>query len=503
MTYFKPTHATKRFPGIRWKIRYGNYQGIQTFAINEAQKALQAFTSYTIDINKAIADQSIEEIADGDNLLIIGTPKENPLINMLLEKTNTILPEHKEAYYLNSQPAPWNSKQSIIMIAATTATGVLYGVEDFNTRILGADILVDDPLQIKLPDIFPSFTYSETPKITHRGIWTWGYAIYDYKCFLDNMARLRMNMLTIWNDCPPINMPQVIDYAHNRGIKIVLGFPWGWGMDLDLTNKDDQQKLKQYVINTYEKEYSNLQHDGVYFQTLTETNKKLINSQPRAKVVCELVNDISKTLLEHNPSLDIQFGLHATSIMEDFHHLESLDKRVSITWEDAGVIPYAYDVLTTKGSPENNTGLNHLNTVEATINYSKKIASLRNGCNFSMVAKGFAKIRWGSEFEHHQSFILGERSESFMKLRKDKEQASWQKKNGLWFANYEKASRFYQEILSINPDNMNVTALIEDGLFERKIEPCVALFANILWNPNIEKNDLMIYTNSAYLNGCI
>jgi hypothetical protein len=41
--------------------------------------------------------------------------------------------------------------------------------------------------------------------------------------------------------------------------------------------------------------------------------------------------------LEKYPDLDIQFGLHATSILDNYTCLEELDSRITITWEDAGV----------------------------------------------------------------------------------------------------------------------------------------------------------------------
>lgn len=501
MTHFELTHATNRFQGIRWKIHSGIYQGIQEFSVNEIQRCLQAFVPYTIEIKLANAGETVEEVADGGHLIVVGTPEDNPLVKSLLKSKNINLPEHKEGYILSSHETPWNPKQRIILIAGRMSVGVLYGVEDFNTRVLGVEAIRSDPLDISLPEKFPSFLYIETPVIANRGIWTWGYVIYDYKNFLDNMARLRMNMLTVWNDTPPLNIAKVIDYAHDRGIKVVLGFPWGWGMNLNLANPEDQQKLKANVLSTYEKEYSHLNHDGIYFQTLTETNDRTVNSKPIALITCELVNDISAGLLQSYPTLDIQFGLHATSIMDDYPMLASLDKRVTITWEDAGMIPYSYDPRSLNDSPENTVGSSSINNAEKTINYSRKIAGLRKDCSFAMVAKGFSKIRWRSEFEHHKAFILGERSEGFMNLRLKKEQISWDKKNALWFAHFPDAIKFYKEILEVNPDGMNVTALVEDGLFERQIQPCVSLFSQILWNPDVDSNDLMIHANSAYLKG--
>ncbi len=501
MANFRHTHHTCRYPDTRWNIRCGTYRDIEAFAANELQRALQAFVPYTIEVAAASAGESAEDAAGQGNLAVMGTPQGNHLIADLLEHANLSLPEHEQGYAVTCMPAPWNAAgRQVLLIAASTANGLLHGVEDLCTRILGSNIIRDDPLQLSLPASMPVFSLTDYPRIAHRGIWTWGYVIYDYRRFIDNMARLRMNMLTVWNDVPPINMPQVIDHAHSRGIRVILGFPWGWGMDLDLADPADQARLKQDVLHTYEQEYSGLAHDGIYFQTLTETRERTVGGRPRAEVACEVVNDIARALLERHPGLHIQFGLHATSIMDDYPMLASLDPRVTITWEDAGVIPYAYDVTNSKTSPEGTTG-GLLADLESTMDYSRKIAALRPGCPFALVPKGFAKLRWASEFEHHGSFIMGERSRNFIRTRLDREQASWDRKNILWHQHYTEAARFFREVLAVNPHNMLATALIEDGLFEERIQPCVSLFAQVLWNPCAKAEDFLTWAHSAYLGG--
>ena len=51
--------------------------------------------------------------------------------------------------------------------------------------------------------------------IKQYGIWPWGHVIYDYRGFLDNMKRLGMNSVIIWNDIVPLNSEDVLDYAHS------------------------------------------------------------------------------------------------------------------------------------------------------------------------------------------------------------------------------------------------------------------------------------------------
>jgi hypothetical protein len=56
------------------------------------------------------------------------------------------------------------------------------------------------------------------------------------------------------------------------------------------------------------------------------------------------VNETGRALLAITPDLRIQFGLHATSIVGNYPDLEELDPRISIIWEDAGVMPYDYQL---------------------------------------------------------------------------------------------------------------------------------------------------------------
>ena len=94
--------------------------------------------------------------------------------------------------------------------------------------------------------------------IENRGIWTWGYVIYDYRRFLDNMARLKMNRVTVWNDVPPVNCRQFIEYAHSRGIKVILGYSWGYALSkLDPTNPQHRKLIKGEVLKNYEDRYKN------------------------------------------------------------------------------------------------------------------------------------------------------------------------------------------------------------------------------------------------------
>ena len=108
-----------------------------------------------------------------------------------------------------------------------------------------------------------------------------------------------------------------------------------------------------------------------------------------------------------------------------------------------------------------------------------------------MVPKGWTNLDWRNEFENHGAFILGERSPEFIERRLRDRQPYWDRVNDLWLANYPVAARFYREILDCGPPRTTVTALVEDGLFEARIQPSVALFAETVWNPSRDERELL------------
>jgi hypothetical protein len=427
-----------------------------------------------------------------ENLIILGTDRDNRWIKMLAGQGLVDLPDQAEGYAICSLASPWQAGRKLLVIAGHDAKGVLNGVADLVFKVLPVKTSQADPQKMREAfDALSPFTVKDYPRIHNRGIWTWGYVMYDFRRFLDNMARLKLNILTIWNDCPPLNIDEVIAYAHERGVKVVLGFHWGWGVkNIDLADPGHCRRLREHVLENYRKNYRHLPHDGIYFQTITETQETMVRDVPRARLVNQLVNDIGRALLEENPGLYIQFGLHATSILDDYVCFKNLDERITIVWEDAGVPPYSY-VPEPEYAADRGNHAEGLGSLAATIAYSKKLAQLRKGAEFALVPKGFSYINWFTEFEHHGPFILGERAPAFMEERLRGRQVDWDHMNRLWLKNYPLAQQFYREILAGTSGKMTATMLVEDGLFELAIQPCVALGAEIPWNPDQASDGLL------------
>ncbi len=495
-----------RYKGARWRLIHGPYGGLEDFAVNELQREVQDFLPYVLEV---IADS--EPISHDDrHLILVGTADSNRLIRKLAEEKKIELPSEPQGFVISVGDSPWGTDKRLAIIAGSDEFGVLYGVQDFNARVIAAGLTEHHPAKRREAfDSMPDVRISEYPRIQNRGIWTWGYVIYDYRKFIDNMARLKLNTLTFWTDCPPVNCRDIIAYAHSRGIKVILGFEWGWdGGDDSVSLQSDaltvsrlRKQIKQRVLHNYRANYRGLGADGIYFQTLTEFHKEKAGDVSIAAAACELVNDIAVDLLEDQPELYIQFGLHAMSVLDDYKDLQALDPRMTIVWEDAGVLPYSYNPIPAHADSGWSTP-KMLGTFEKTVEYSKKLATFRKGSEFAMVAKGWITLRWEDEFEHHGPFIIGQRSANFLQQRLAERQKRWDYVNKLWMQHYPLAARFYREILDCSPPKVAVSALVEDGVFEKAIQPSVALFAETLWNPQRDDREILQLSMSPYYKKC-
>jgi hypothetical protein len=483
-----------RYTGPRWAIHYGSYAGIEKTAINELQRQLQSYLPYVIPTYEAAAGVYGRE----DNLAIIGTIESNPLLAELAQQGLLNIPTTAESYNIFCCMAPFGGKNRLLVICGTDAKGILNGVYALGAEVLaGAPQIDQDLARREIIEKLADFSISDAPAIQERGLWTWGYVIYDYRGYLDNMARLRMNTLVVWNDEVPVNCAAFIDYAHDRGIKVIMGFHWGWGLDeqLDLANPQHCELVKQEVLKNYQENYHHLDIDGIYFQTLTEHGTLEKAGKSTATLACEWVNHIAEGLFQINPELRIIFGLHATSIRQHYTDLTALDERISIMWEDAGVLPYTY--APDLGAADENGKYPQF---EDTIAYSKQLATIRPDTGFEIVPKGYTSLRWGSEFEHHGSFVIGERDADFIRQRTALRQTQWDGVNARWLQYYQYGVRFYREILTCQPSHVTAVALVEDGMFEARIQSSVALFAQTVWNPQREPEEILRAALSSYYN---
>lgn len=469
----------KNYEGTRWAIVMGKYEGIEKYAVNELYKVIQQYVPYVLTVNNDnIESQKLKDY----NVIFIGTSTTNSYIAQFVNK-GIIKPNmKKEEYTIKTCQSTFNTEREMIILAGADENGVLYAVRDFehyysdSSRYLGEHYYNPyKPFIEKMPE----YEVNSSPAVENRGLWTWGHVIYDYKRYLDNMSKWKMNIITIWNDFAPLNAKDVVDYAHSRGIKVVWGFSWCWGEKVNPTAVKELEKWSDRVISTYEEQYAGLGGDGIYFQTFTETKDTLIEGISIAELVTNWVNNITGKLLEKHPDLWVQFGLHATSVMNEFKTIRKIDPRINITWEDTGSFPFFYDAKETGQFPE-------------TYDFTSKISELRgNDEDFGIVLKGLTVLNW-TAFEHQKGiFILGESNDMFRRDRVQDKLFFWRYAQAYWIKNLKHTLDIIKMIASKDIKKLSVMALVEDGMWEEHLWYPVALFAESLWNPYEEVDELV------------
>ena len=304
--------------------------------------------------------------------------------------------------------------------------------------------------------------------IKNRGIWTWGHVIYDYRAFFKNMAKLGFNRIVIWNDICPLNAREVLSEAHRNGIKLIWGFSWGWmdksGENVRNIGEDRMNKLKAEILTEFEN-YKGICADGIYFQSFTETDAEAINGISIAEAAVGLVNSAAESIFDVMPDIELEFGLHATSVKNSLDIIAKTDPGIRIVWEDCGAFPFDYDSHNIIGFDE-------------TCDFVRKILFLRGEkekCGF--VFKGMTKLDWSTFRYHDEPYEIGTADSEFIAARAKEKDPLWDYVTDGWLKNGEYARRMF-EIVS---ENKNVTAdeLIEDGMFEYCIKQPPIMFSEM------------------------
>lgn len=411
-----------------------------------------------------------DEGAENYRCIYIGTKENNAHIRACSVYTLT----HAEEYAISV-------KGDSVCIEGFDDAGVLYGCLDFYNKYL---LMLEYPHTERYRvDAFaaplPDFFYTSYPSVKGRGIWTWGHVIYDFRGFIDNMVKLKMNTLIVWNDRVPVNAEDMVAYAHSCGIKVIWGFPWLWDTDckkVDFAHMDDHS---EEILAYYEREYASLAGDGIYFQTATEFTEQEIGGISVAEAVTDFVNKTAALFYEKYPTLEIQFGLHATSVKTRLDALCKVDPRVRIVWENCGAYPFSY-------LP------NDIETFDETVAFVRDIAVLRGeGDRFGAVTKCFTGLDWSAFTHVEQPVNLGVSSESMKKDRITRKRKFWRYMQAYWLINADKALTMIKEMANAKQGDLVITGLVEDGMFEENIMYPVALYAEMLWDVDAPTKQLM------------
>jgi len=463
-----------------WIVIAQKKEGACDFAVNNVLETIKDICG------KAFPLVWLEQIENKDlssqNFIYIGG-LDCPLAEEILKKGTLYTPIKKESYSVYVGESLFNNDKQMIAIIGYDEMGTVYGCMDFCNRYLGKELLKVSDHNVMFDKNFflnlfdkPLNTWcvQESPAIPSRAIWTWGHVIYDYRRFLENMTRLRLNEIVIWNDFVPKNAREVVEYAHLLGIKVIWGFAWGWGLncadEMQKFTSEGLSKLKENVLSVYESQYLQTFADGIYFQSFTELHTDKIGEKLIAEVVTDFVNEVAGELLNRHPALNIQFGLHATSVKTHLDYLKKLDKRVRIVWEDCGAFPYAY-----RGE--------FVENFDQTIELTRELMKLRGDDeNFGAVLKGMVNLDWHNFKHATDSITIGESSSEFIKERQIEKNRLWKIVQANWIKNAEYARVIIEDVAKSGNDSV-LQGLVEDGLFENEIPYSTALFADLLWDP--------------------
>lgn len=394
--------------------------------------------------------------------------------------------ESLAGYKIKVSASEYNEENQCILIGARDDVNLLYAAADFQNQYLPYARYTDSTgPKFYFNDLFhePMKEYDRefSPRIKRRGLWTWGFVIYDYKKYIDNMVSLKLNTLILWNDYPPVNSKEMIAYAHERGIQVYFGFAWGWDTNC-AENKAvarvmaDTDRLSNEIIQVYETQYAALGCDGIYFQSFTELEEEKINGIPVAETVTKFVNDTAGKLFEHFGDIELLFGLHAGSVKNKLDVIAQIDSRISILWEDCGAFPYHY-------IPKNTDGF------DETVAFTEKIRDMRRG-GFGVVLKGLTCLDWNS-FQHQQGeFLLGVQNGRFLSKKAEEKRKIWKYVQAYWLKN----AKYAYDMINVFDENTMVTALAEDGAIEEKIPYSLALYAEMLWDSRRPLDEIMCET---------
>lgn len=328
----------------KWTVYYGTSQGCQGCALELITSDLGeiilrekgVYSTHVLPLLPAAGGVKDER----SNQIIIGTLSDNPMLSGYIGSRDV-----PEGGYIVRTFSDEN--RSVLVIAGDGPREVLWGAADFTMDAIPA-MRPDRGNAIKYEhDVFfsgkrlPRYVSSRRPKANVRSVFTWGHPIDDFRAYLRNLARLKFSRVYIWNDYPPVNAADIVDYAHRWGIEVYWGFAWGWSTNCRETKADGDEKLIAGIIGSWREKWKDIPGDGIYFQTFTETNDSPMGGETVAERAVRLVNRVVETMFRESPGMKIVFGLHATSVKNHLPTIAKTDRRLKILWEDTANFPYS------------------------------------------------------------------------------------------------------------------------------------------------------------------
>ena len=383
-----------------WKILYASYHGVAKRAVQLLSREAggliirepEVYSIYVLPCEPEGSDLS-------KNAFFVGCYADSPAIRSFVGAEE--IPE--DGFLVRVVENPSDPEGRFVILTAHTEKELYYAVVSFLDDYIPA--FAPDHCPNPMPDaIFdkplPPFSYTESPAFSTRSVFTWGHSFNDYRAYIENMARMKLNELIVWNDYLPLNIDDIIEYAHSFGIRVILGYSWGWreiSNKAEVITEEELVALREKVVTQYRDVYSRTNCDGIYFQSFTERKEEIVSGKPIARIVTEFVNDAAAALFAIKPDLRLVFGLHATSVKGWLSEIANVDPRIEILWEDCGAFPYSYSSSVPK--PD---------AFEETLEFTEKLLTLRGGTGVGLVFKGVMMLDWGRFAMQRGPYIMGD-----------------------------------------------------------------------------------------------
>lgn len=453
-----------------WKILYASYEGIHKRTVHLLSKELGKYLIRESGVYRIhVLPCEKEGGAVPPSAVFVGCYQDSASIRKLVSADE--VPE--DGFLVKVIRNPENEEGSFVILTARTPQQLFYAAVSFLDDYIPAnapkggsnrmpDLIFDAPL--------PEYQSAQTPDHKKRSVFTWGHSINDYRAYIDNMARLRLNELFLWNDYVPLNVEDVISYAHSYGITVVLGYSWGWKEvgKKDSITEEDLQAVKERVVSEYRESYEKLGCDGIYFQSFTERKDESVGGKLISAMVTDFVNDVAQALWQITPSLRLVFGLHATSVRHQLEDIARVDPRIEILWEDCGQFPYHYPPYVTDED-----------RFSETIDFTKKLLELRGGKGVGLVFKGVMMLDWKKFVYQSGPYVMGENAAEIARHDRAVRANSWRIFSGYWMQNLPRAVQMLRHVQSCKLGEVNLCIA---GTFDGGIYLPQALCAQMFWS---------------------
>lgn len=472
-------YPIKKDKQTAWKIVYHSYTGYQKKAVEFLSREVGKFLIreegvYTIWVLPCEKEGAKIE----KNAIVVACYQDSPTIQKFIKQEELT----DKDYLVKVVDNPDNPDGRIALVTAKDELNLFYGAIAFADNYPVDCAPTHGGLRIpqwRFDYVMPEYTLAEKAKVVTRGVWSWAQPINDYRQYIRQMARMKFNQIVLWNEYMPLNAKEVVDYAHEFGIKILWGYSWGWKEGFHFTENSDEylKKLKETALQEYADYYKDTGCDGIYFQSFTEMSKEYIGDKLIARLVTDFVNETVAEFYKLYPDIKIQFGLHATSVKNRLDEIARVDKRVEIVWEDCGTFPFGYSPV-----------VRDENAFLETLEFTRKIINLRPGAPTGLIFKGMMTVNW-EMFAHQEGpYVLGNDAFSVKKADRELKEPIWQMFTAGWLQYGDYARKVISEAVKLTGGDINISVVNEDG---GGIQIPLALFSEMLWNPETDYGETM------------